>query len=127
MKAAVSSFIPAYRSRLSQSRLRFTTSRSRWLQFALLLIFRRHFRRDLGRRLRVSVELLPVGAPPVSDRVQRGGVFVQLRFRYNCPDLGQPSILLGTEDLTSARTEVAHHVSQHIIRSPDLHVHQRLE
>ena len=68
---------------------------SRRLQLSSFLIVRRHFGGDFRRRLSIPVELLPVGSSAVGDRVQVGGVFVQLRLGHDRPNPGQPAVALG--------------------------------
>src|SRR5919197_5140219 len=68
--------------------------------FQLLLASLDHLVRRLGRHLLVRVELLPVRAAAVRERVQRRRIAVELRLRHQRPDLGEPAVLGGAEDLT---------------------------
>ena len=49
----------------------------------LLLILRRHLRRDFRWRFGVAVEALPVSTPAMGNRVQGGGILVQLGLRQD--------------------------------------------
>src|SRR5207237_4797389 len=76
----------------------------------LLELFLAHLR-DLLRRIRrhflVHVKLRAIRATAMRDRVQRGGVAVELGFEHERLDLNLSPVGLGPEDLTAPRRQAA--------------------
>src|SRR5258708_28450436 len=93
----------------------------------LLLAPLHHLLGHVGRHLLVGVEFLPVRAAPVRQRVQRRRVAVELRLRDERLHVGQAPLLLGAEDVTAPRRQIAHYRALVIVRRQHLHLENRLE